>query len=261
VTEADAVFSGTTTYGYDAFNRLTSAINTKVGNLSYAYDLNGNRTSDNGGSFSYNAANELTASPGVSSWSYDGNGNVSGNSAGVSLSYNAKNQITAMTYGGQTISSLAYADLGQTERTQAGGLSFFSSPRGVQIQKSAAQSTFYTRDNKGNLIGERLPGGARWYYLKDGLGSTVAVINESGSTVSNRYGYDPYGKSTSKSESVTNPWSLQAVIWTRLDSTNSAQDTTIPTLDGGHSKTQSSDSPTTRTPVTAQLTLSIRLVP
>jgi RHS repeat-associated protein len=131
---------------------------------------------------------------------------VSGNSAGVSLSYNAKNQITAMTYGGQTISSLAYADLGQTERTQAGGLSFFSSPRGVQIQKSAAQSTFYTRDNKGNLIGERLPGGARWYYLKDGLGSTVAVINESGSTVSNRYGYDPYGKSTSKSESVTNPW-------------------------------------------------------
>ena len=34
----------------------------------------------------------------------------------------------------------------------------------------------------------------------------MAVINESGSTVSNRYGYDPYGKSTSKSESVTNPW-------------------------------------------------------
>jgi YD repeat-containing protein len=219
VTEADAVFNGTTTFGYDAFNRLTSAANTTVGNLSYAYDLNGNRTSDNSGSFTSNAANQLTSSPGVSSWSYDGNGNVSGNSAGASLSYNAKNQTTATTYGGQTISSLTYADVDQTERTQAGGVSFFSSSLGVQVGRSAGQSTLFTRDNSGNLIGERLPGGARWYFLTDGLDSTVAVINESGGTVANRYGYDPYGKSTSKSDSVTKSLAVRQRLpgpdWTR----------------------------------------------
>ena len=64
--------------------------NTNVGNLSYAHDLNANRASDNTGADTYKAANQLTASPGVSSWSYDGNGNVSNNSAGASLTYNAK---------------------------------------------------------------------------------------------------------------------------------------------------------------------------
>lgn len=194
------VYDGQTS---SAFNGLTSATNIAAGNLAYGYDLSGNRTSGNSASYSYDGANELTSSPGGPSWSYDGNGNVSGNSAGASLSYNAKNQATAMTYGGQTISPLVYADVDQTERTQAGGLSFFSSPLGVQINKSSGQSctspnqcTFYTRDNNGNLIGERLPGGARWYFLNDGLGSIVAVINDSGSTVGNRYGYDPYGKST-----------------------------------------------------------------
>jgi RHS repeat-associated protein len=53
---------------------------------------------------------------------------------------------------------------------------------------------------------KRTPDGSHWYCLLDGLGSVVAVINSSGSTVANRYGYDAYGKSTYKSESVTNPW-------------------------------------------------------
>lgn len=44
----------------------------------------------------------------------------------------------------------------QTERTQARGLTFFSSPLGVQISKSSDQSTFYARDNVGNIVGERL---------------------------------------------------------------------------------------------------------
>jgi RHS repeat-associated protein len=67
------------------------------------------------------------------------------------------------------------------------------------------QATYYTRDNKGNLIGERTPDGNRWYYLKDALGSVVAVVSGSGA-VANRYGYDPYGRMVSQVGSVGNPW-------------------------------------------------------
>ena len=38
----------------------------------------------------------------------------------------------------------------------------------------------------------------------------MAVINNSGGTVANRYGYDPYGLSTSKSETTVNPWQYAA---------------------------------------------------
>jgi RHS repeat-associated protein len=214
VLEQDTLASNrTTTYTHDAINRLTDATpNDGSTTYHYRYDANGNRcrtdtTACQGASdpYQYNATDELTASPGVSSWSYDGDGNVSGNSAGASLSYNSKNQTTAVTYGGQTLSPLAYADLSQTERTQAASTSFASGPLGVQIAKSGATSTFYTRDDKGNLIGERTPDGNRWYYLKDGLGSVVAVISQSGS-IGNRYGYDPYGKVVTSSGMVANPW-------------------------------------------------------
>ena len=58
-------------------------------------------------------ANELTASPGVSSWNDDGNCNLIGNSAGDSISYNP----TAVTFGGSTLFGLTYTDVDQTERT------------------------------------------------------------------------------------------------------------------------------------------------
>ena len=121
--------------------------------------------------------------------------NLTGSSRGDSLSYNAKNQTTEVTYNGQTLSPLVYADLDQSERTRAGAGEFYSSPLGVQISRRAGESTYYTRDNRGELVGERLADGSRWYYLKDGLGSVTAVINEDGSQVADRYAYDPYGQS------------------------------------------------------------------
>jgi RHS repeat-associated protein len=59
---------------------------------------------------------------------------------------------------------------------------------------------------KAIFLGQRLPDASRWYYLKDGLGSIVAVINGNGSTVANRYAYDPYGKVTTSTGTQANPW-------------------------------------------------------
>jgi RHS repeat-associated protein len=91
-------------------------------------------------------------------------------------------------------------------RAQQGSVSQYSSPLGLVIDKAGTSRTHYTRDNKGDLIGQRNPDGTRWYYLKDGLGSVVAVINEAGTTIGHRYGYDAWGKQTTQSGTVANPW-------------------------------------------------------
>jgi YD repeat-containing protein len=115
----------TTSYTYDRSNRLTDAVpNDGSASYHYRYDANGNRcrtdtTGCQGGSdpYQYNPANQLTSSPGVSSWSYDGAGNLTGNSAGASLGYNAKNQTTSMTYGQATIDPIVSFTLMSTRRS------------------------------------------------------------------------------------------------------------------------------------------------
>ena len=101
---------------------------------------------------------------------------------------------------------MTYADLGQTERTSSGSTTFASSPLGLTIATTGtpAQRTYYLRDNHGNLIGQRLPDGTRWYYLLDGLGSIVTVINGTGLTLGHRYGYDAWGVKTTDTGSTAN---------------------------------------------------------
>ena len=211
--EADPVAPNTTwAYLYDSSNRLTDATPSPAGSaLHYRYDGNGNRcrtdtTACQGGSdpYQYNAANELTSLNG-SSYVYDANGNQTSGPGGASFSYNAKNQTTAMTDNSQTLNPLTYADVGQAERTVAGSTSFTSTPLGVDNAYSGSSHTYTMRDATGGLIGEKVPDGTRYYYFVDGLGSVVAVMDSVG-TIVNRYGYDPYGKSTFSSGSVENPW-------------------------------------------------------
>jgi RHS repeat-associated protein len=212
--EADPVANLTTSYTYDIVGRMTDAVNSSTA-LHYRFDANGNRcrtdtTACQGGSdpYQYNGANELTSSPGTSSYSYDGNGNQTASSGGYAATYNPKNQTISMTDNGSGSVAMAYADANQTERTSVGSAPthLTSSPLGVMMSKTNEAPTHFIRDNHGQLIGERTPDGNHWFYLTDGLGSVVAVINDSGSTVGNRYGYDPYGQSTYSSGTVANPW-------------------------------------------------------
>ncbi len=116
--------SGTTSYSYDGRNRLTGATGPGL-TRGYGYDLNSNRTSktENGTTtnYGYNAANELTTVNGTNTYTYDGNGNLTGG-GGWSLAYNAKNQTTSITKpGGTALAPLAYAGGDQTQRTQGLG--------------------------------------------------------------------------------------------------------------------------------------------
>ncbi|WP_436521562.1 RHS repeat-associated core domain-containing protein [Actinoplanes sp. HUAS TT8] len=219
--------TGTTTYGYDKLNRLATA--TGPGwSRSYGYDANYNRTTktENGTTtaYGYNDAHELTTG-GSTSYTYDANGNLTGSSSGWNLTYNTvNNQTTAITAPGKSVHQpLTYGGAEQTERRRAGSVTYATSALGVasatslqpagtitgavgpdDVEPSPGTSSFYTRDNGGNLISLRA-NGARYYYLVDGQGSVVALVDTSATKV-NSYTYDPYGVPLSASQQVANPW-------------------------------------------------------
>ncbi|MEX2292083.1 MAG: RHS repeat-associated core domain-containing protein [Mycobacteriales bacterium] len=212
----DAVAGRTTSYGYDTLNRLTSAVEkdgagTQTAAWNYAYDNAGNRTSATIGttqnSFGYNAANQLISRNGsTSGFSYDANGNETaavGATTRTAGSWNNKDQLTAVTAGG-TSTPFAYTGLSQNERTSRGSTSFTTSPTGLATETTDGATTSFIRDPNGTLIAMR-NGDSSFYYLFDGLGSVVGLVNSSGSKV-NSYSYDPYGINRAKTEQVPNPF-------------------------------------------------------
>ncbi|MGA8014861.1 MAG: RHS repeat-associated core domain-containing protein, partial [Candidatus Dormiibacterota bacterium] len=223
-TENDAVASNTYTYSYSSLNDLTAAAVTSGSgsSYSYSYDADGNMLTKTAGltttTYAYNAGDELcwaytgtssngcsSAPTGATTYSFDADGNETGSSAGASFSYNTKSQTTSITYGGTTLSSLAYTDQGQDERISAGSTTFDNSTNATAISTTSGTSTYYLYDDQGGVLGERI-GSNHYYFLTDAEGSVVAVINGSGQTVSDRYGYDPYGNTTYESGSVANPF-------------------------------------------------------
>ncbi|HEX6479968.1 MAG TPA: RHS repeat-associated core domain-containing protein [Ktedonobacteraceae bacterium] len=104
---------------------------------------------------------------------------------------------------------MTYSGADQNQRVQAGTTSYVNAPFGISSQTSSSGSTYYTRDNRGNLVDERTPSGT-FYYLFDGLGSVVGLTDSSGALEGNeRYVYDPYGTITntvSSTQMVANPW-------------------------------------------------------
>src|SRR5450759_3963331 len=195
-----------TAYTYDLLNRLKTAVTTgpAASSYGYIYANAGNITSflQNGvttASYTYNNADEITNT----GFTYDANGNLTAK-PGQTYAYNSLNQTTSITTAGTPI-AMAYADIGQGERTSAGANSYLNGLLGMTRQTGGSTLAF-TRTPGGSLVSMR-SGTSHFYYIFDALGSVIALTDGSGSIAAS-YTYDPYGNTVTASgaQASVNPF-------------------------------------------------------
>jgi RHS repeat-associated protein len=192
-----------------------------LGDLTYEYDKAGNRTKI-GGSFArtgipqaiastaYNAANHQTTF-GDKTLTYDNNGNLQTitDSSTTTYTWNARNQLTAISGPGVS-ASFVYDGLGRREKKTINsslaeflydGLNPVQETSGANILANIlpglAIDEFLTRTDVGTS--------ATSAFLPDALGSSLALTNAAGA-VQTEYSYEPFGKTTLTGASNTNPF-------------------------------------------------------
>jgi len=189
-------------YSFDNDSRVTGitynfGANT-LGNLAYSYDQLGRRTQV-GGSFartnmpaavssaSYDAANELTNWNGTAI-SFDANGNMLGDGTNT-FTWNARNQLA--TLDGV---ALQYDAFGRRIKNAAGTSFLYD---GVQTTQELSGTTVTANLWTGDIdeLFQRSDSNGTVGPLVDALGSTLALVNSSGS-VTTTYSYDPFGNTT-----------------------------------------------------------------
>jgi RHS repeat-associated protein len=199
LTQADA--TGTTTFTYDALNRLTQAAHPgSFGTWSWTYDAVGNRTQQTAppgavlpgvGSippliaYTYDANNRLTQA-GSTTYAYDANGNLTSISTGQTFTWDVFNRLTQTTGPGGTVTYLYNGDGLKLRRVGPDGTTnyYHDGIRPIWETNASGQLTNqYDRDIFGNLLSRRDNASVRWYYHHDGLGSTSALTNSTGSVV------------------------------------------------------------------------------
>jgi len=193
-------------YGYDTDSRLTG-ITYKLGaqtlgTLTYSYGANGQRTAVGGSwartnlpaaltSATYDNANQI-ATFGGTTFAYDANGSLTSDGTRT-YTWNARNQLASLT--GPVNASFTYDGLARRRsKTIAGATTQFLYDGLNPVQELAGGTPtanlltglgideFFTRTDS---IGTR-------HYSTDALGSTVALSEGSGTTLT-EYTYEPFG--------------------------------------------------------------------
>lgn len=196
--------SGTTTFSYDALNRLTQAVYPGTyGTWSWSYDAVGNRTLQGapGGhtAYTYDANNRLTqtsAMTGTVTYTYDANGNPTSTSSGNSFTYDAFNRMiqastptgsVTYTYNGDGLKVQRVGPDGTTRYYRDGILSIW------ETDGNGNMTAQLNRDIFGNVL-SRTPcnGCHHQFYHTDGLGSTIALTDTLGNVLASTL-YDAWG--------------------------------------------------------------------
>ncbi len=195
--------SQTTSYSYDALERLSSAPATS-GGTSYSYGYNGDggvtwqdiggstttttlNSNDENTADSYNAAGDLTSDPSIGAFSYNPAGQTSG--------------ITPI---GGSAESIGYMTDGQTVPSTFGSVGLTYNALGIDD----SGSNEFVRTSDGQLLAD-YTGGHPYYYLLDPSGSVVGLTNTSGTLIDSD-SYSPYGVETAGLTGVPNPFGYES---------------------------------------------------
>ena len=227
ITSTDDVLGTLTTYSYDSVGRLigetTAKSSTILRQITYKYDAVGNRLERNDSlegitSYTYDSNGRLISSSlngKVTQFTYDANGNeltrVRGASDTVTSRWDAENRlISTEIVSGPTVQHFSYeydADGNRVKLDRDGVISQFlidsqsDLPQVVlEYSPGGTTSVIYVRGER--LVGE-IRGGNSTYYVLDGLGSTVAMADNTGAVVRNLT-YDGFGRVLSGIPGSTN---------------------------------------------------------
>jgi RHS repeat-associated protein len=196
------------TYTYDALDRLTSWYDPATSvTTSYLYDAAGNLTEvrENGTpteSYTFDAANQITNA----GYAYDQNGNLTSDGT-YAYTYDAEDRLVQVTDALGTVASMTYDFAGRrASLTTASGTTYFHYSGDLLIAESDSTGTLtaaYAYGDGGLLSMTR--NGATYFYQTNGHGDVVSLTDATG-TIVNTYSYDPWGRVLSATETVENPF-------------------------------------------------------
>jgi len=223
--------TNTTSYAYDQLNRLLSATKTGASPSYYSYALDGagnrtsqtiNTTASSGGTTTYNvlnSGNQLlcrmtttaacsgSSSTEISGYSYDQAGNQLGitgfgdpNSTG--FEYNNANQLNNLTPPGSGVRAMSYLGAGQDNLRAIGSTTQQNSQLGTTQVTNGSGTAYFARTPDGQLIDQRLPGGANYNPITDAQGSTTGLLNSTGSLAQTITYGGPYGENANATGSL-----------------------------------------------------------
>jgi YD repeat-containing protein len=211
-----AVPNGTTSYTYDAADRVASIAYPSGGSLHYAYNANGQR-----GSMTDQAGNTVN-------YAYDAIGRISQmtNGAGaliVSYTYDPMGRIVRSDFGNRTYATMAYDTAGhllhRVNYAASGAVSsrydYAYDANGNRISMSTLNGVWtYQYDPKGQVVAENLPNGGSILFTYDAEGNRTAAnyygqssqynvnnLNQYTSAGGSSFSYDDDGDMTFKSDS------------------------------------------------------------
>jgi RHS repeat-associated protein len=208
----------TVTYGYDKDSHVTSLTYKKggvttLGDLTYGYDPDGRRVSVGGSfartlipaaqTFSYNPDNSLETVGSITAQN-DNNGNLTCmTTVCPEFAYDARDHVSQAGVSVLT-TNYSYDAFGRRyQLTNSNGVStyLYDGLNPVQMSSSSGTNTYLGGLDLDDHFGQSA-GGVNESYLRDPLGSTVAMTDSGGSLL-DQYTYDPYGNGTVSGGSST----------------------------------------------------------
>jgi RHS repeat-associated protein len=248
-TAAGADQQGTQTFTYDALNRVLTST---LGSIkrAYSYDSNGNRLSvfendELADTFVFDTTDQTisnTAGDVTTYFSYDRYGSLlsSGTSAAsfTTYTFDLADRLTAITQPDGTAVVFAFDAAGRHESRTATAsdsttitdtYAYLGTTNSVLADTSSAgvaRTVYAAIDSMGNRLASRsaTTGGTFVWVIPDLHGNVVAQCSPGGSSITDAFRYDPYGKLIGTPASVgaiASPWRFQGrLLMSTTDSAN-----------------------------------------
>jgi RHS repeat-associated protein len=212
-TKTNLLSNVTEQYNYDPIYQLTQVTQGAATTESYSYDAVGNRMSSLGTStYNYNASNRLTAIP-TATFAYESNGNTLSktDSTGTrNYTWDFENRLTsAVLPGSAGTVTFKYDPLGRRiQKSSANGTTIYLYDGANSVAEVDQTGSLQVRYTQGTDIDEPLAeqrNGSAAYYQQDGLGSVTSLTSGTGA-LANSYTYDAFGNLNASTGTLANPF-------------------------------------------------------